>query len=96
LKQIDFIHHGRYYYANSVKIENYDDIQTEKQENIINEIIGNIKTWYFSFCKEWENSGYEYFYEISDEAMTDGCQDNDYWFTHEGTILDMNEYNEAV
>jgi hypothetical protein len=96
LERIDFIHRSRYCYANSVKIESQDDMQTEKQEDIINEIISNIKTWYSSFCNEWENRGYEYVYDISDEALTDGCQYRDYWFTHEGEILDMDEYNEAV
>lgn len=71
-------------------------MQTEKQADIINTVIGNIKTWYFSFCHEWERRGYDYFYEISDEDMTDGCQFYEYWFTREGEILDMDEYNETA
>ena len=96
LQGIDFEHRGRYYHANSVCIESHEYNPTDRQQAIIEKVIGNVKAWYFSFCKEWEKRGYEYFYEISDEYMVMICDVNDFLFTDEGELINQNEYTEAV
>jgi len=96
LQGIDFEHRGRYYYANSVNIESHEYNPTDKQAAIIEKVIGNVKAWYFAFCKEWEKRGYTYFYEISDEEMTMICNENDFLITEEGALINQNEFTEAV
>jgi hypothetical protein len=96
LEGIDFIHNGRYYYANSVNIESHDYDPTEKQTAVIDNIINNVKAWYFSFCKEWEERGYDHFYEISDNEMDDFCAANDYLFTGDGKFICLDEYKEIA
>lgn len=36
--------------------------------------------------KEYEEYGYKYFYEISDEDLADVCENNQYEFLYDGTI----------
>jgi hypothetical protein len=97
LQGIDFEHRSRYCYAETVHIESrcYDDA-TGKQKEIIDRVIGNVKSWYLSFCKQWENQGYDYFYEISDEDMKERCNDADYFFTEDGKCIDEDEYKELT
>ena len=38
-------------------------------------------------CNEYENQGYEFFYGISDEELKDFCNDMEYDFFENGTIL---------
>ncbi|MCL2312783.1 MAG: hypothetical protein FWC41_09925 [Firmicutes bacterium] len=96
LHEIDFKHQSRYYYANSIDIESYEYNPTDKQMAIIDKVIKNVKTWYFSFCREWEKRGYEYFYEMSDDVMKETCWANDYLFTENGSLINQYEYSEAV
>jgi hypothetical protein len=96
LQKIDFIHSSRYYYAKTVSIESIEYNPTGKQSVIIEQIIENVKSWYFEFCREWEKCGYSYFYEISDEDMIDGCELGDYWFTGDGQVIDTDKYKEAI
>jgi hypothetical protein len=95
LSRIDFEHRSRYYYANTVSIESYNDDPEDRQEDITGRVIANIKAWYCSFCKEWEEYGYKYFYEISDE-MVYSCELNDCWFMEDGHIIDTDKYREAI
>ena len=96
LQYIDFKHKGRYYYANSVYIGSCENNPTDRQEAIIEKVIKNVKSWYFSFCKEWENRGYEYFYEIFDEDMELICSEYDYLFTENGELIDDKGYLELT
>jgi hypothetical protein len=96
LQQIDFIHRSRYCYAQTVSIESmeYSPTPTDKQEAIIEKIIGNVKSWYFEFCREWENRGYDYFYELTDSDMQEICEEKEYFFTQDGQLIDMGLYSE--
>jgi hypothetical protein len=97
LHRIDFEHRGRYYHSKSVFIDNCDgDCLTDRQENVINMIVENVKAWYNSFCSEWETYGYRYFHEISDEDMIESCEAGDYWFTEDGQTVNMNKYREII
>jgi hypothetical protein len=94
---IDFEHNSRYCHAKSVRIDIHcDDDTTDKQLEIIGRIIANIKSWYLSFCIEWEKHGYNYFFEISDSDMQEVCDEYDYLFTKSGELIDENEYKELV
>lgn len=96
LQGIDFEHRSRYYYANSVSIESHEYEPTEKQTIIIEKVVSNVKSWYFSFCREWEKRGYDYFYEISDEDMNMLCGEYDYLFTEEGELINKDEFLEIT
>ena len=96
LQGIDFLHTGRYYYANSVNIESIEYYPKDKQIAIIEKVIENVRSWYFSFCKEWEQRGYEYFYEIFDDDMKLICSEYDFLFTESGELIDKDEYSIAV
>ncbi|MDR2056997.1 MAG: hypothetical protein LBP83_01710 [Dysgonamonadaceae bacterium] len=96
LYRIDFEHHSQYYHANTISIESYNDAPTDRQDDIINRIVANVKAWYYSFCREWEEYGYKYFYEISDEEMIYGCELNDCWFTDDGNIIDTDIYRNSI
>ncbi len=94
LQGIDFRHKGRDCHANSVSIDSCEDNPTDRQESIIEKIIQNVKSWYFSFCDEWEEIGYDYFYEIADNCMQEVCDANDYLFTEKGQLINQDEYAE--
>jgi hypothetical protein len=98
LQQIDFIHRSRYCFAQTVSIESmeYSPIPIDKQEAIIEKIIGNVKSWYFEFCREWENRGYDYFYELTDSDMQEICEEKEYLFTQDGQLIDMGLYSEQT
>ena len=96
LQGIDFEHRGRYFHEKSVYIESQEYNPTDKQMAIIDKVVENVKAWYFSFCKEWEKRGYEYFYEISDDEMEMICSEYDYLFTENGELIDNSEYSIAV
>ena len=95
LERIVFFHRGKYYHAKTVSIESREHAPSDKQIAIIDKIVANVKSWYFSFCAEWEKRGYDYFYEISDEDMENLCNENDYLFTIEGTLINRQEYLEV-
>lgn len=40
-----------------------------------------------TLCKSYENWGYEYFYEISEEDLEEMCEVNEYEFLDDGTIF---------
>jgi hypothetical protein len=91
LTEIEFDHNDRYYYAGSTRIsDNADYNATDKQQAIIDKIVENVKKWYFQFCKQWEQYGYDYFYEISDEDMEEVCKTNDYMFFEDGKMVGCN------
>ena len=96
LQGIDFDYQSRYYCANSVDIQSREYDPTDKQMEVIDKIVENVKSWHFSFCKEWEKIGYDYFYEISDSDMQEICDANDYLFTKDGQLIDQDEYTELA
>ena len=94
LQGIDFEHRSSYYHARTVRIESDECNPTDKQVEIIDRIINNVKSWYLSFCRKWEKQGYEYFYEISDDDMKEICNENDYLFTANGQFINQYECSE--
>lgn len=38
--------------------------------------------------KEFEERGYDFFYEISDEDLQECCENNDYWFYENGKFYE--------
>jgi hypothetical protein len=96
LQGIDFEHRSNYYHLHTVNIESHEYNLTSKQANIVERIINNVKSWYASFCRDWEKRGYAYFYEISDEDMQEICDANDYLFTARGRFINQDEYMELT
>lgn len=52
----------------------------EKFEALVRDIFNKL-------CKSYENWGYEYFYEISEEDLEDVCEANGYEFLEDGTVF---------
>jgi len=96
LQNIDFEHRSRYYHAKTVFIESHIYETTDRQWAITEKVVENVKTWYFTFCREWEKRGYEYFYEISDEDMECVCDEHNNLFTEEGKLINRNIYFEIA
>lgn len=61
-------------------VENINVDTLEKFEQLV---IGMFTT----LCKTYEDWGYEFFYEISDEEMSETCDANDWEFDEDGTLL---------
>lgn len=63
-----------YYRMKNIKKDILDKFDTEARY-----YIGHI-------CKEFENDGYDYFYEVSNEELEDWADANGYEFTEDGNI----------
>lgn len=69
-------------WRDSLEWEDYENIQIEtirKFEELVQDI-------FHTLCKDYENGGYEYLYEISDEEMQELCEANEWEFYGDGTI----------
>lgn len=67
----------------SLAYEDYENIQIEtirKFEELVQDI-------FYTLCKDYENSGYEYLYEVGDEDMQDMCDANGWEFYEDGTLF---------
>lgn len=67
------------------QLENLDyknvDIETLKKfEKLVIDI-------FTTLCNDYEKSGYEYFYEISDEELSEICDDNNWEFFKDGSVF---------
>ena len=61
----------------------YRDINVEvlkKFENLVREI-------FYTLCKFYEEWGYNYFYEVSDEDLEEACEANEWEFLEDGIIF---------
>lgn len=74
----------RYSHAHTVRIEIEDNYENPKHKQILQKVEENVKEWYFTKCREFENYGYAFFYEISEEDLNDICEANDYEFLENG------------
>ena len=63
-----------YYRMKNIKKDILDKFDTEARY-----YIGHI-------CKEFENDGYDYFYEVSNKELEDWADANEYEFTEDGNI----------
>lgn len=73
-----------YSHAHTVRIEIEDNYENPKHEQILQKVEENVKAWYFAKCKEFENNGYAFFYEISEEDLNEICEANEYEFLENG------------
>lgn len=98
LFKVNFKHSGRYYYANSTNIESEENSYniTDKQYSLLEIVASNITDWYLSFCKEWEDIGYDFFYKVSDEEMEENSDANDYYYEEDGILLDISNLKETA
>lgn len=55
-------------------------------KNIIEKFFNDMIDYFEGLDKEYEEYGYKYFYEISDEDLADVCENNQYEFLYDGTI----------
>lgn len=61
----------------------YSNINTEALKKFESMVHGIFET----LCKSYEKWGYEYFYEISEEDLTELCEINGYEFLEDGTVF---------
>ena len=61
----------------------YKNINKEVLEKFEGLVCGIFKT----LCKGYENWGYDYFYEISEEDLEEMCEANEYEFLEDGTVF---------
>lgn len=69
-----------------IELLEYDD-SVDADIQLIQRFEGYVQETFTHFSKEFEASGYEYFYEISDEVMAAECEANDYEFLKDGTFF---------
>lgn len=68
------------------QLENYSGYKNinketlEKFEELVHEIFETL-------CRSYEEQGYEYFYEISEEDLEEMCEANGYEFLEDGTVF---------
>lgn len=64
----------------------YDNMRSIPMETLekFNRLVGE---YLDNLCKEFENEGYDYFYEISDEDLRDACEANEWVFTADGEFF---------
>lgn len=77
--RIDIVNEWLYDLENAC-YKNIDVEVLEKFEGLVRGIFGKL-------CKNYEEQGYDYFYEISDEELEDTCEANEYEFLEDGTIF---------
>lgn len=85
---------NHYCYCNAFLHEFTEDVFYEldyyRMKNIKKDILDKFNTearYYIEhICKEFENDGYDYFYEISNEELEDWADANGYEFTEDGNI----------
>ena len=61
----------------------YRDINEEALKKFENLVRGIFNT----LCKHYEDWGYNYFYEVSDEDLEEACEANEWEFLEDGTIF---------
>lgn len=61
----------------------FKNINTEALEKFEKMVRGIFET----LCSSYENQGYEYFYEISEEELEEMCEANQYEFLVDGTVF---------
>lgn len=75
-----------YCHVHTVHIEIDGEDETDENKEIYNKIILNVKQWFYSTCRKFEDFGYDYFYEVTEEDLEAWCEANEYEFLENGTI----------
>lgn len=67
-------------------LENYSYFRNINYE-VLEKFENMVKGIFEKLCKDYEEAGYNFFYEISDEDLEDVCNCNDYEFLADGTLF---------
>lgn len=91
--RIDFNHIGRYYNRHSVEIGIYidgsfDNKKYNNHKRLADKLIKNVKEWYFDKCGQYEQWGYNFFYEIEEEELQEYFECMEYEFYENGSIFE--------
>lgn len=78
----------RYSYAKTVYIEPIIEYNEYKHRKTFNMAMKNIQNWYEKTCKTFEECGYKYFYETTEEEIQEFTEINDLWFTENGNLYE--------
>lgn len=87
---------NRYYYCIAGHTDIADDWEYQLEnhsgyKNINKEVLekfeGLVKGIFKTLCASYEEQGYEYFYEISEEDLEEMCEANGYEFLEDGTVF---------
>lgn len=68
------------------QLENYSGY-TNINKNVLEKFEELVKGVFKTLCKTYENQGYRYFYEISEEDLEELCDANGYEFLVDGTVF---------
>lgn len=85
---------NRYCYSLADRIEVADDwsweLEMNEYKNINYEVMNKfeklVRKMFSILNRDWEDRGYEFFYEISDEDLDECCEANDWEFLEDGTF----------
>lgn len=86
INKVVFTRGHRYCYASSNDVELEEEAYTDKENAIVEKVRENIASWYLDVCGKYEEWGYSYFYEITDEQAQDECDCNQYTFFEDGKV----------
>lgn len=79
-RYVDVAEEWEYILENHFDYSNINKEALEKFENLVQEVFEKL-------CASYEEQGYEYFYEISEEDLEEMCEANGYEFLEDGTIF---------
>lgn len=79
-RYVDVAEEWEYILENHFDYSNINKEALEKFENLVQEIFEEL-------CRSYEEQGYEYFYEISEEDLEEMCEANGYEFLADGTVF---------
>lgn len=77
---IDIADDWEYQLENYSNYSNINKDVLEKFEELVKGIFGTL-------CRDYEEAGYQYFYEISEEDLEESCEANGYEFLADGTTF---------
>lgn len=87
--KIELTHRGNYYHKYSIIIDYCSDYGYPEvaQDATADKVLERFKDWYMERCNEYEKQGYEYFYEIDEDYLSEVCEANEYRFLANGKIF---------
>lgn len=70
------------------QVSSDEDIERlEKNKELIYKLVETIKDVITGVCKDLEEWGYRYFYEVDEEELQEWCEANEYKFLEDGSIF---------
>lgn len=86
---IDLENNHRYCYSLADRIEldrTYDDDLSDEERKLLDELEKFAQDVFGEINSKFEDNGYDYFYEMSDEEVKDMADANEYEFTEDGEL----------